>query len=247
MLINIVKHRYADSMVFLDIASVISQYQVSSQMSALFSWNKVLGSGPPPRDSQSFGVSGSYIERPTITYNLLSGHKFSQSLMTPIPPAAIISVIQAGWPAELVMRLTVKSINGIMNYSGKPLTGHSADTRFYELIEALGIIQRSGAVGIRVKKAQNSEGSVVMVFNSNADATIKQKQKRVRELLGLNPEAQELALTYGLTPAHDREIAILSLSMLDILTELSGVIEVPEQHVREKRTYATRTPDVYKG
>jgi hypothetical protein len=57
----------------------------------------------------------------------------------------------------------------------------------------------------------------------------------------------EFNLVFGIVPQNDREIAILSRSMLDILVELSGNIEVPEAHVVEKRTFPTREEDAFEG
>ena len=53
-----------------------------------------------------------------ITYSPLSGEKFARSLMTPIPPAAILSFLQAGYPVDLVLRLAVHAINGIHSRFG---------------------------------------------------------------------------------------------------------------------------------
>jgi len=66
MLINTVKLRYGDTPVFLDVASVISQYQVAAQMNFGFTW--VHPETSVATNSQSVGGFGQYVERPTITY-----------------------------------------------------------------------------------------------------------------------------------------------------------------------------------
>ena len=38
------------------------------------------------------GATTKYTDQPTITYSLLIGDKFSKSLMTPIPPAALLGL-----------------------------------------------------------------------------------------------------------------------------------------------------------
>lgn len=242
MLMNLVKLRYGEPPVFLDVASVISQYQLEGNLNALFFWQ-----AGPTLNTQSVGGSARYIERPTITYNLLSGHKFARNLMTPIPPAAIMSLIQAGYQAEPVLRLTVKAINGIQNFSGTAMTGRSADPHFYELIHAIGRIQRSGMVGLRVVEEKEGKPSVLLVFARQTDDAVEKDRALVRELLDLNPQATEYTLAFGMVPTNDREIAILSRSMLDILNELSAGIEVPEVQVSEHRTYATREEEVFEG
>ncbi|MGC8490984.1 MAG: hypothetical protein ACP5SH_04525 [Syntrophobacteraceae bacterium] len=239
MLMNLVKLRYADPPVFLEVSSVISQYELGSlaNLGLIFS----------RPDVQSVGGSVSYAERPTITYTLLSGDKFARSLMTPIPPASIMTLIEAGWPAELVLRMTVNSINGIRNRSGAALRGHEADPRFYRVIEALGRVQRSGTVGIRVDPETKNGGAAVMVFARETTGKVEEDRKVIREILGLNAKATEFRLVFGVVPENDREIAILSRSMLDILAELSGSIEVPKVYVAEKRTHPTRGEGYFQG
>ncbi|MGO9022441.1 MAG: hypothetical protein ACLQVJ_29230 [Syntrophobacteraceae bacterium] len=239
MLMNLVNLRYADPPVFLDVASVISQYELDSLANLALTFTTT--------NVQSAGGTVSYTDRPTITYNLLSGDKFARSLMTPIPPESIMSLIEAGWPAELVLRLAVHSINGIPNRSGGALRGRAADPRFYMVIEALGRVQRSGAVGIRVQPEKKSDGAALIVFARKTDESVEPDRRLIRETLGLDPQTSEFTLTFGLVPRNDREIAILSRSMLDILVELSGNIEVPEVHVSEKRTFPTREEDVFEG
>jgi hypothetical protein len=245
MLMNLVKLRYSEPPVFLEVAAVISQYQVDSLVNLGFTWASPVTS--VMTNTQSVGGSVRYSDRPTITYNLLSGEKFARSLMTPIPPAAIMSLIEAGWPAEFVLRLTVQGVNGVYNRSGAALKGRGADPRFYQLIEAMGRVQRSGTVGIRVPPAKTKDVVPVMVFSRNVNETVEADRRLIRDILGLNAKESQFSLVFGIVPQNDREIAILSRSMLDILVELSGSIEVPELHVVEKRTFPTREEDVLEG
>ena len=46
-------------------------------------------------------------------------------------------------------------------------------------------------------------------------------------------------MVYGSVPTNNREIAILSRSLLEVMTDLSSTIEVPESHVAEKRVNPT--------
>lgn len=66
------------------------------------------------------------------------------------------------------------------------------------------------------------------------DATTKEVAK-IKAFLGLNPEAHEFNLVYGAINKDDKEIAILTRSMLEITVEVSSRVEVPAVHVKEKR------------
>src|SRR5213075_434519 len=96
-------------------------------------------------DSKSTGASARYTDRPTITYTPLSGERFARSLMKPIPPTAVLSLIQAGYPIDAVLRTCVHSINGVRNRYGGAARAHAADEEFYPLLQRMRRIQDSGA------------------------------------------------------------------------------------------------------
>jgi hypothetical protein len=239
-LLNLVKIRYADAPVFLDVASIITTYAAQAQLGFGLSWFSL-----PPGDSQIVTGTGSYAERPTITYSPLMGAKFSRSMMTPIPPAALFSLIQANWPVPFLFRLCVKAINGIYNRTASRLIGHAGDPDFYALLEALQRIQQAGAMGLRVEGAKKSE--VLIVFGRRTDATLEADQQFIREKLGLNPDATEFHLAFGALAQNDQEIAVLTRSMLEILAELANNIEVPAADVAEQRVLPTPPVDTAAG
>jgi NTE family protein len=81
MLFNMVRIRYGDAPVFLDVSSVISQYQIAGQINVGATFNN-----NPWSASEIVGATGNYVDRPTITYTPILGDKFARSLMSPIPP-----------------------------------------------------------------------------------------------------------------------------------------------------------------
>src|SRR4029453_12539264 len=119
MLLNLVKLRYGDTPVFLDVGQIVSGYTMQGTFSALGSVLSTSGVvAGVPTSSGTLGSRGQYTDRPTIPYPPLSGERFARSLMTPIPPAALLSMIQAGNPVDLVLRLAVHVVNGIYNRYG---------------------------------------------------------------------------------------------------------------------------------
>jgi hypothetical protein len=237
MLVNIVKLRYGDSPTFLEVASVINQYSVESQVSLLLTWANPITAALT--NSQSPAGAVRYIDRPTITYSPLTGEKFARSLMTPIPPAAILSLIQANYPVDLVLRLCVHSVNGIRNRFGGAARARPADPEFYPLIERLRRLQSAGDIGLRVQKTNDKEATLMTIRGKMNQAT-EEDSLAVRKILGLDPAAQEFSVVYASVPRNDREVAILSRSVLEILVDLASYIEVPRLHVEEKRVNPTQ-------
>ncbi len=241
MLLNIVKLRYSDTPVFLDVPSVISQYAIQGRINLGAGWNTGVTGG----DSQTLGVEGYYAERPTITYTPLSGDKFTRSLLTPIPPASLLFLLQSGWPVKLLFELCVKSINDIDNNSTAPGFARPPDPRFQELVERMARIQGSGAVGTRLVRKDKWEAAV-MTFRRKVNPDIARDLAAARELMGIDPNATETVVIYGSAPTATNEIAILTRSIMEIIIEMASQIDVPEEHVAEGRTYAT-LPQVGSG
>jgi hypothetical protein len=235
MLLNMVKLRYAETPVFVDVTSVISQYAVEGQINLGATFNNPLAGGS---DTQSVGGTGKYTDRPTITYAPMIGEKFAKTLMTPIPPPAIFFLIQAGWPVDFVFRSCVRSVNTIQNRSGSHLVKHEADPEFYRLISLLRDIQKSGAVGMRIEAGKDEMEATVFTFRQhNIDPGIESKISTVKRLLGLDPGRPEFRIIYGSAPRNNSEMAVLSRSILEIIVELASYIDVPEAHVSEGRSY----------
>jgi hypothetical protein len=246
MLLNLVKLRYGDAPVFLDVASVINQYGIEGTVGFSGSWAE--NAQPPWPYGALYNLfgSGRYAERPTITYSPLSGEKFARSLMTPIPPAAILNFLQAGYPVDVVLRLAVHSVNGIQSRYGGGARMRDADPEFHTLIEKLRDIQQSGDIGLRVRKT-GEQTSTLVVFSKKPSPAIEAARAEVRSLLGLDPKSNEFNIVYGSVATNDKEIAILTRSMLEILIDLASYIEVPAASAMERRTFPTPAPEVVNG
>jgi len=244
MLVNTVKLRYGDTPVFLDISSVISQYSVESLVDLRLSWVHPVTS--VATNTQSTGGAVRYIDRPTITYAPLSGEKFARSLMKPLPPPAILSLIQAGYPIDLVLRFCLHSVNSVRNRYGGAARARAADPEFYPLLERLRRIQDSGAIGLRVQKTNEMEG-VLLSFRGKVDPSVEEDILFVRRTLGLDPSAGEVRVAYGSVAKDDKELALLTRSILEIIIDLASYIDVPSVHVQEKRVNPTMPEETVQG
>jgi hypothetical protein len=85
ILLNIVRVRYLKVPVFLNVASVLTQYIYTGNVGA--SGSVESSTGP---DTWGVGASANlgYTERPTITYVPLAGSEFARRLLSPIPVEA---------------------------------------------------------------------------------------------------------------------------------------------------------------
>ena len=233
ILMNLVHIRYADAPVFLDVTSIISQYSAETRLSAQGTINN-----PPWWHQEVIGGSGTISDKPTITYMPMTGEKFARSLFTPVPPATIVALVQAGWPVDMVFRLTCSSVNGIRNRSRGPAMARTADPQFEELLGALRRIQLSDGIATRVERKGTKEEAVFIIGREPAEK-VQADVARARELLGLDPDAKEFRLVFGAMSSGKTELAMLTRSMSQLLVELAGCIDVPSEHVAGGKTYAT--------
>jgi hypothetical protein len=233
-LLNIVKLRYADMPLFVEVASVVSGYSLESSVNlggTVSSENTVQG------DFLSAGGAARYTDRPTITYAPITGSKFNQNFMKPIPPQSILFLIQSGWPADMVMPITVDSINGLRSRLDAGANQREGDTDFYRLIELFRYIQQSGSVGMRVVKDKNQKETTLLFFyKEHLSPEVEAALHEATALLRTNQEANEIMVYYGLIPGTDREIAMITLSMLQIMIKLAAQITVPSEHVEKGYT-----------
>lgn len=247
MLLNLVKLRYSDTPVFLDVGQIVSGYTVQSTFTATGNVFSTSGTVPGvPNSSIGLGAQGQFTDRPTITYSPLMGERFARSLMTPVPPAAILSLAQAGYPIDLTLRLVVHTLNGIQNRFGGAARRRPADPEFYELLAGLRRIQDSGAIGMRVQRVGRDEATM-LTLRQKVEPAIEADILRVRKLLGLDPQVGEIRVVYGAVAASDKELAMLTRSILDVLIDLASFITVPEAHVQERRVAPTADPEVGPG
>ncbi len=240
-LLNIVKLRYADMPLFVEVASVVSGYTLEGSVDL---GGTVSSKSAVQGDFFSLGTAGKFTDRPTITYAPITGSKFNESFMTPIPPKSILFLMQTGWPVDMIFPITVDAINGLRSRKVGGASARLGDSEFYRVIVLLRDIQKSGAVGMRIVKGEDQKETTVMFFHrKNMSAEIAASLSEVRRLLGLKPNGDELTVTYGNVPETDRELAMLTRSMMQIMVELAIQIDVPVQDVKEGRTIPTMAAD----
>jgi len=225
-LLNVVRLRYADAPVFLDVASVINSYSVTGRGNVGFTQQT-----RPDPNLFAIGAEGSWSNTPTVTYQPLLGDRFTRSLLQPVPPVAIFQLLQGGWSANLVLRTVVGSVNGLRNASA----GVAADPAFYELTEALSRIQRAGDIGIRIEPGKGGDGVVAVIRRGESGTELSKDSRRVRQLLGLAEDAGEFSIAYGLVPRNRDEVAVLSRSMMEIMLQLGFGIDLPAAHAAAGR------------
>ncbi|MBI3044681.1 MAG: hypothetical protein HYY78_17825 [Betaproteobacteria bacterium] len=232
-LLNIIRLRYFDTPTFMDVASVISSYQLQGEVE----FAREIFPENTRSNNRAFGASAVYTDRPTISYAPLAGEKFVNSLLRPIPPQAVFAMVIAGHQAEYIFQATVRAFNDVYNYSGLPSRAKPDDPEFSRVTAALRRIQQAGALGMRVERRVDQRGDrsrsgqrgertrdvgredwvsveeTWLFFRDRVDEKTAEDIRFVRQALGVRADAKELRLVFGSLRQRENEIALLTRSI----------------------------------
>jgi len=231
-LLNIVKLRYMDLPVFVDVASIVSGYSLQTGVNiggTVSSQNAV--------DFATVGGQAIYIDRPTITYVPLTGERFLRGLITPIDPKHIFSLLQSGYAADFILGLTVESLNGVRNRSATSVAVREADPEFNRALELMRDVQGAGGVGMRMEE-DTADGQAAVLFFRRDDLPpdVLEKSREIRRLLKLAPDQQRFMLTYSPVRGGENELAVNSRSMMQIMHAFASHLDMPDADMENNRS-----------
>ena len=150
-----------------------------------------------------------------------------------------MAMIQAGWRADLLFRLAVRSVNGV---GATETLGRTVDpTAYYEIVQLMGNLQVSGGLSFRVERRGATDAALIVIRGPESDK-VRLWRARLGELLGLEPGRSEYRLVFGHQAADGSEIAMLTRSILEMLADLSMWVDVPPEHVTSGRTRPSTDP-----
>ena len=232
-LLNIVKLRYLDPPLFVDVGQIVAGYSLETSVNA---GGQISSASAIQGNSAIFGGSAKYTDRPTITYTPMTGNKFVKALMTPLPPESVFFVIESGWPADAILFATLARLNGLRNQEATISGLSPAEPRFLRALELFRKLQLSGTVGLRVEQdAQNHKTALVTFRSKDVTQETMAESRELRELLGLAPDANELKLVFGAVAANDHELAMQTRSIMHIMSLMGAQVEVPPEHITQGR------------
>jgi hypothetical protein len=232
-LLNIVKLRYLDPPIFVDVGQIVAGYSLETGVNA---GGQISSERAIQGNSFTLGGSARFTDRPTITYTPLTGSKFIKGLMTPLLPESVFFTIQSGWPADAVLFVAVAAINGLRNQETAFGGVTPPNPDFMRALALLRKIQISGAVALAVvQDAQKRETSLLTFRSSNVPPETVEDIHELRRLLRLDPDAAEFKLVFGAKATNNREVAVLTRSILHLMQTLASQIDVPAEDLARTR------------
>ncbi|MFZ4619763.1 MAG: hypothetical protein ACOYNS_04330 [Bacteroidota bacterium] len=237
MLLNLVRMRYRDNPMFLEVGNVISTQssKTSGGINTSVDFNGDGGAG--------IGVNGERSITPTITYVPLQGEEFAKRLLTPVTPSTIFLLSQSGWSLERLMLCCVQQANGVKNAvtaSGPtPEFAPNYET-FQKLIDAIRILQKDRLLQIEMEK----DGQSFMLYiTRSGDAKSDSAAGVFKDLLGLDKSKDIFKVTAKRIASGTDEIALTGRSLLSVMFFLSQSVEVSKQHKEQGKVTVTKYED----
>lgn len=226
LLTNLVRLRYADSPIFVDLPTITSQFELAGTGS----YNGGYGNQYPGLARLGFGEI-SVRDAPTLTYQPRQGRDIAKALLNPLS-ADFFSVVNAGARLDQLLWLTLDDINDVPNaVRATTLDPHAPDdnARFLRGVRLIMEIDDRGGVEIGYETAESTEnasdpitarlieGSDILAaakdgysFRTQADGRVvlrkreKELSLKIRDPFTDSPEMREVAQIFHLTPGLSR-------------------------------------------
>jgi hypothetical protein len=220
LLLNIIRQRYSDPVLFLDVTSIASG----------FTWQAnagVEGSYSTGDSGSATGTLGALVsESPFITYAPNTGEKFVRQMLTPVDLRTIALIVQAGWSIERVLLIIGSSVNHVRNSPGgkDDPNGH---IKFREVVSALRDLQRSGMLSVGAAEGKDDDSGLLLLIDPAAVGS--PSYRTVCESIQVACEGSPLQLRQAVGVSSDGEtMALATRSLFSSLYYLAQGIEVPE-------------------
>ena len=235
MLLNLVRLRYRDVPVFLDVSSVLTQYSYTGSVGT--SGTAILGDQLGTASNVGGNANLGYSERPTVTYTPLTGSEWARRMLSPIPAELMFAASQSGIPTDLLMLIGLQRMNRVENSSFASVP--SVDDldrlrKFRRLLEVTKELGRRGAMEM-YRDEDRTPAVRHLVIEESLDRDTQALVDEFKRSLDLDPGRNTFNITPRLTQRDPDEITIQPRSLIGIMSFLSRGVEVPEVHREQGR------------
>ena len=214
LLLNIVRQRYNDPVMFLEVSSISSSKSFSQNINL----SSFLTSAFAPQ-SFSGGFGGSITDSPLVFYSPNTGERFVHQILTPIDLRTITLLLQSGWSIERVLLLAGETINGIRNTE-------ASDTPFAALAENLRTLQRINKLSFAL---QAEDGNAILSIIPSSDVVDVPAYIEVCKILNIRADGSpiRIAQSVGDPGFSSQYIQLATRPLYSTLYFLSNGVDVP--------------------
>jgi hypothetical protein len=221
LLLNIVRQRYNDPILFLDVTSISSGFSADANAGLLGS---IFNAGK----NDLAGTLGSSIgENPFIFYAPNTGEKFVRQMLTPLDLRTLALILQAGWSIERVLLIAGESVNQLRNTPAGD-ESRSGYQKYQQVVASLRDLQRDGRLIIGAEPDEG-DGEPHLALMISPDAVDSESYRMVCESVSVTCDGRPLRLRQAFGASSDGQtMALATRSLFSALYFLAQGVDVPE-------------------
>jgi len=255
-LLNIVRVRYDDLVSFVDVGPILQTHSLMGTTQGTFGasispLNTIMNTLTP-----SLSGTRQTTDSPNITYTPLTGAEFARNLNAPIKPSDICNLIESDYSADVLLNLTLNSINEIPSVDPNVVLNRSEfvvrSSTFRQLAQAIECAHGYGDLNFYIQPGTDSDAAKVYMVISDKDCERCKKIARckanplafIRKTLQLEPANTQFEVVAGPRRMKETEIAVRTRSVIGAMRWLSDYVHVPEAHISAGFAHPKRVPDV---
>jgi hypothetical protein len=229
MLLNLVRLRYRDRPLFLEVSALNTQFSFSAGASARTELGQV---------DDLVGLGGNVVieESPTVTYTPLQGADFVERVLTPIKIETLLLLDTSGWSSERVFRVLLDQMNDLRNAPRSTGPTPERVTEFEEFIRVARLLRQLELADLIIGGVQNSQ----IVLHFAQEARVLPEYLELTKLLKVDPTVGSYPITSLWRYQQQKNtINMRFRSFAGVMYFLSQSVDVPAEDVAAGRVTVT--------
>ncbi|WP_243362688.1 hypothetical protein [Fundidesulfovibrio terrae] len=224
MLLNLVRMKYFEQPLFLQVGSIASTFNYNVTGTAT-------GTFPDQRDflkgvyySYAPSISAQYSDSPTVTYTPFQGQTYAQQFLAEIDLERFVVLYRAGWDIEYLVRILVTRM-GRQDFFVDGRAGYfDADThrKILELSDIMGRMDDRGELDIVTVSPGKDKPNITLMTMRFKDDVLR---KKIEELIGM--EIKTTVTAHGNHVAKLRLVHVKEHELATVAGEDNGITVVP--------------------
>jgi len=236
LLLNLVRLKYHDTPLFMEVHSIASQFTLQNEIS-ISTQLQAGAKGIFTPDASTFVE-----ESPTISYSPLHGEDFVEGVLTAISLKTIVLLFHSGWSIERVFKVCLQRIDKLKNAPGAsgptpkiaPKTG-----KFFKAVKFLRQLQSQGALDLVYRVSDGEPQLVIQISEAFKNSQSANQFSRL-----INAAIGQTSYVFGAPSIKAKQsIEIVTRSLLGVMFYLSEAVEVPKKDIVEGRVTVTKTDE----
>ena len=239
LLLNLVRLRYRDAPLFLEVTSIASS--LSLELGA--DVGGTLGNPASGGGVATPASSVNYTERPTITYSPLQGQRFGQQFLSPVTIGHILLLYHSGWAIDRIFKVFLQRMGTLPNAPRASGPTPDAEPLYREFFRAADLLRALWSQGLLdLAYGQYGEQPVLLV-RIEPSAVGSREVAELSRLLGRPSPTTTFMFSDTVRPGDPNLVPIVPRSLLAGMYYASQGVDVPAEDKRAGRVTVTRSLD----